>query len=248
MKLTFIGRGGAFAPISIGQSNMLFEENGKKMLLDCGMTAPYILDEMGIRAQDIDAIYVSHLHSDHIGGIEWLGFINYFTKSKKPQMFGAAPVLSDLWAHSLRGGMECIQGQLANLETFFDVYPVAQNEFFEWEGYRFIPVQTIHVVTGFTFQHSYGLIIQKESGPKTFISTDTQFTYPCPLQVYYDQSDIIFHDCETKFKSGVHSFYKDMLVLDEKTKAKMWLYHYNQREESEDGFAGWIEKGQIFNI
>jgi len=43
MKLKFIGRGGAFAPMSIGQSNMIFEHQGKRMLLDCGTTEPYIL-------------------------------------------------------------------------------------------------------------------------------------------------------------------------------------------------------------
>ena len=27
---------------------------------------------------DFDAVYISHLHSDHIGGLEWMALANYF--------------------------------------------------------------------------------------------------------------------------------------------------------------------------
>ena len=70
MELTFIGRGGAFAPMNIGQSNMFFEKNGKRLMLDCGTTAPYILrDEMGIdlTAKEWDGIYISHMHVADMG-------------------------------------------------------------------------------------------------------------------------------------------------------------------------------------
>jgi len=256
MKLTFIGRGGAFAPMSIGQSNMLFEENGKYMLLDCGMTAPYILtEEMGIKAQDIDAIYVSHCRADHVGGIEWLGFMNYFVGSasgngdKRPTMFGVYEVLHGLWENSLKGGMGCIQGHVATLSTYFKVEGVQKNQSFTWQGWKFQPVQTLHVATGYSFQYSYGLLIEntKDSTKTTFITTDTQFTHPNPLQCFYDLSDTVFHDCETQYRSGVHAFYGDMKdKLDPATKEKIWLYHYNTKEDSDDGFAGWVEKGQVF--
>ena len=257
MKLTFIGRGGALmSPLSIGHSNMLFEEDGKKMLLDAGASAQFILPEMGIMANDIDAIYVSHLHNDHTGSIEWLGFYNYFmgkdkgNGDKRPIMFGVCDVLKDLWEHTLKGGMECIQGKMTTLDTFFNVQAVEKNKAFFWQGWKFQPVQTIHVVAGYSFQHSYGLLINKMGdhfSKTTFITTDTQFSFPCPLQCFYDAADLIFHDCETKFKSGVHSFYGDMNAqLNAETKAKMWLYHYTTKEESNDGFAGWVQKGQEF--
>ena len=28
---------------------------------------------MGLGYADIDAVYISHLHADHVGGLEWLG-------------------------------------------------------------------------------------------------------------------------------------------------------------------------------
>ena len=62
MKIKFLGTGGAFAPISVGNSNMLLtSESGKELLFDFGTTAPYILrDEWGVDFREIDGIYISH--------------------------------------------------------------------------------------------------------------------------------------------------------------------------------------------
>lgn len=100
---------------------------------------------------------------------------------------------------------------------------------------------------------SYGLLITELTTPErtVFLTTDTQF---CPRQIerFYDRSEAIFHDCETyPFKSGVHAHYDDLRTLPEATKKKMWLYHYGpdpkQRPE-EDGFQGFVAKGQTFEF
>jgi hypothetical protein len=65
----------------------------------------------------------------------------------------------------------------------------------------------------------------------------------------YDKADLIFHDCETGYKSGVHAHYSDLRGLDAHTKNKMWLYHYNVGDKpdcTEDGFLGWVQKHQRF--
>lgn len=258
MKIQFIGTGGAFASLSRGQSNMLFiSDSGKKLLLDCGMTAPYKLQELGISAQDLDGVYISHLHADHIGGMEWLGFMTYFNPSaKKPLLFCERNLMNELWEQSLRGGMRCLQGIDADLHTYFNCHPIdMQNSgLFEWEGYIFRLVQTLHVVGGYSFNNSYGLMIYSVDNTehKTFITTDTQFTYPCPLQGFYDKATVIFHDCETsKFKSGVHAHYDDMNnFLNDDTKKKMYLYHHGEKRDTveTDGFAGFVTTGQVFDL
>src|SRR5215813_8474415 len=72
MKLTFIGTGSAFTMDNF-QSNMLLEDSGKRLLIDAGGDVRFALAKVGLGAKDIDALYISHLHADHIGGIEWLG-------------------------------------------------------------------------------------------------------------------------------------------------------------------------------
>ncbi|CAA9435206.1 MAG: Ribonuclease Z, partial [uncultured Phycisphaerae bacterium] len=71
MKLTFLGTGSAFT-LANYQSNMLLEDSGKRLLIDCGGDARHAMAAAGYKAADVDALYVSHLHADHIGGIEWL--------------------------------------------------------------------------------------------------------------------------------------------------------------------------------
>ncbi len=76
MKLTILGCGNAFSLLNFNQI-FLVEENGRRMLIDCGKKADYALANAKIDMKSIDDIYVSHLHGDHIGGLEDFGLIRY---------------------------------------------------------------------------------------------------------------------------------------------------------------------------
>lgn len=268
MKLKFLGVGGAFAPIAKGNSNMMLtSDSGKVMMIDWGTTAPYIFrDELARDFREIDALWISHLHADHIGGLEMLAFARYFQpkldkdgKTIKIKLFMVPELMRELWETSLKGGLESVEQKVMNLTDYFECIPVPVNSFFVWEGYVFQPVQTIHVMSGYQFKHSYGLMCQNQVAPNTgivgnhggvtFITTDTQFA-PEQLQFFYKVADWIFHDCETlPFKSHVHAHYNDLNTLPPEVKAKMWLYHYaDKRDAAADGFAGFVDKGQEFTI
>src|SRR5687768_11001375 len=96
MKLTFIGIGSAFTLANF-QSNMLLEDAGKRLLIDCGGDARHALAKAGLGAKDVDALYVSHLHADHVGGIEWLGFSRYFSQGPKPDLYVNERLATSLW-------------------------------------------------------------------------------------------------------------------------------------------------------
>lgn len=257
-KIQFIGVGSAFTTREYYQSNALvIAPSGKKLLIDCGTQAQFALEELGINngniGREIDGVYISHLHADHIGSMEWLALVTYFNPSfQRPKLFAIQSLMSDLWNKSLRGGLETLEGKIANLTDYFECHPVRINNSFVWENIRFTPVQTVHVVSGMQIQHSYGLMIQEiGSDYKVFLTTDTQFA-PYQMRKFYDQSDLILHDCETApFKSGVHAHYEDLNTLPEPVKAKMWLYHYQPEPKQDslgDGFLGFLQKGQTLLI
>ena len=85
MKLTFAGTGSAFCMAADNfQSNMVLEttpsgeDRPQRLLIDCGSDARHSLRNLGFMPNDFDGVYISHLHSDHIGGLEWMALANYF--------------------------------------------------------------------------------------------------------------------------------------------------------------------------
>jgi len=252
MKIIFVGAGSAFNKKD-GQSNVLVKSKSNKyLLIDCGSYCWDFMSKINLCVNDIDALYVSHLHGDHIGGIEELAFCTYFNPScERPKLFCNNSLMHDLWDQSLRGGLESIQGKVVTITEYFDCHPVEKNDSFDWEGIRFTPVQTVHVMAGYYIKYSYGLCIQEKGGKSIFFTSDTQF---CPNQImyFYDKADVIFQDCETApYNSGVHASYNELKTLEDSIKEKMILYHYQPNPPQDyiaDGFAGMAKAGKVYEF
>jgi len=91
MKIKIIGCGSAFSKKNYNQC-FLLEEDGRKMLVDCGQQiVPFALMNAGLDVKDIDDIYISHGHADHCASIEAFAFQRYdwITKPRpqKDQMY-----------------------------------------------------------------------------------------------------------------------------------------------------------------
>ena len=78
-QIIALGTGSAFT-MKGKQTNLLIKRNDKFLLIDCGQDIRWSLQDFDLTFKDIDAVYVSHAHADHIGGLEYLGFTRYFTK------------------------------------------------------------------------------------------------------------------------------------------------------------------------
>lgn len=228
MKIMFLGTGSAFT-MKNWQTNTLIEEGGKYLLLDCGGDIRWALASKGLSYKDMDAIYISHLHGDHIGGVEYHAFCNYFDPSceEKIQLIGNGDVVREAWTSSLRGGLKSIQGKEVLLQDYFDLQQVRKNGKIVWQDITIELIQTIHIMDGNSFVYSYGLMITNKHGYKIFYTGDSQFA-PDQLPTFYDKADLIIQDCETyPFKSGVHANYEDLATLTPDIKSKMLLQHYN---------------------
>ncbi|MFP4538468.1 MAG: MBL fold metallo-hydrolase [Dichotomicrobium sp.] len=72
MKLTITGSGDAFG--SGGRFNTCFhvQSGGTGFLIDCGATALVSLKRAGFSTNDIDTIFITHLHGDHFGGLPFV--------------------------------------------------------------------------------------------------------------------------------------------------------------------------------
>lgn len=257
MKVKFLGVGSAFTTADYYQSNMLLTaSNGKKMLLDCGTDIRFMLGEEGIDGpgfcEAIDAIYISHLHSDHIGGLEWVAFNTYFSpNATKPKLFAEERLIQELWSNSLKGGLGCVTGKCMELEDYFDCRPLDETVPFAWNDIRFALIRMPHILANCRNHNSYGLILNETENhaESVLITMDTQF---CPhlLAPIMEEAVTVFHDCETQHtRSGTHAHYDDLCRLPAVLKQKTWLYHYQPqpaRSPQLDGFKGFVRKGQEF--
>ncbi len=250
-ELRFLGSGSAFT-LGDGnwQSNLLLTTNdNRRLLIDCGTDIRFSLGEQGLGAADLNAVYISHLHADHCGGLEWLGFSTAFGPGvkKRPRLFAATGVMAGLWDHALKGGMEWFGDRTADLTSYFD--PVAVEAAFSWEGTVFRLVPAHHLSDGQRWMPCFGLAFAL-GGRKVLFTADSQFA-PERLAPYYHDADLIFQDCETEAApSGVHAHYRDLCGLPADIRAKMWLYHTQggpHPDAAAAGFKGFVAKGQRFD-
>jgi len=252
MKLQFLGTGSAFVPLAENfQSNMILQsDSGKRLLIDCGTDARHSMAAVGLDSSDIDSVYISHFHADHVGGLEWLAFTTKFSDiHTKPSLMIHPTMIERLWNNVLSGGLQSLEGDnKATIESYFDILPSIHETEFTWESININLVKTVHVYNGRELLPSYGLYLVTDS-KRVFITTDTQFNPDMYMQ-YYNQADIIFHDCETTPHKGcVHAHFTELATLDPVIKAKMWLYHYSNTTHFDalaNGFRGYARKGQEF--
>lgn len=113
LKLHVLGVGDAFTE-RYHNACLCIEEpsSGLRLQVDCPPAFPRVLADhrqrsgSDLSAANIDHLLLTHLHGDHCGGTEAFLYLRRFVLGKKPTLYGAAEVLSELWPTRLRGGME----------------------------------------------------------------------------------------------------------------------------------------------
>jgi len=236
MKLIFAGTGSAFTMRNF-QTNILVRHNEKSLLFDAGGDIRFALKNVNMSYKNIDALYISHLHGDHAGGVETLAFCTFFDPSVegKIKLYGNGELLRKGWNNTWKGGLESIQGNVMSLTDYFDVNMVRPNDSFEWEGITFSLVQSVHIMNGYALVPSYGLMFtDPDSGKRVFLTGDTQFN-PNQIMDFYKEADVIIQDCETlPFCSGVHANFTELVTLPADIKKKMVLVHYQDNILSDE--------------
>lgn len=265
-SIQFLGVGGAFSmPVTPGdlktspmQSNMVITAgNGKRMLFDCGTDIRFSAQMCGFSPSSFDAVYISHEHADHAGGLEWLLLNRLFGGGEKPLLIAERRLLHRI-SELLRPGLKVttkgllrlcdyVREQSLEMKSDRSVYTNTFDSV-NWEDQRFKLVRNIHVWHHKSPMVSYGMILDD----KVYISSDAIFD-PFQIEAIASEVEVIFHDCEVGFKTSVHAHYDELLTLPDSVRAKMWLYHYSPAEAAKkdavvDGFRGFVARGQTFEF
>lgn len=266
MKITFLGTSSLLGD---GYSSNILLDLGisGSLLVDCGFDIKHSLKKAGRRVEDINNIYISHLHSDHVGGLEYIGFYNYFILKRRITVYIHESYLDDLW-NILKPSMQKVDNGIKNISDYFDIRPLKNYNYFMVGQYIFGMIKNKHIANDNGSVFSYGLVMdrsysyefnkERQDIKKIYISTDTVNTlvserWPENIIEKVNSCDLIFHEVDFNDNSSCHSSYKKLCNLPNDIKGKMWLYHYESKIQSEEkvkenGFAGIVEQGQIFNF
>lgn len=94
MRITFVGTGDAFGAGGRAHTCIRVDADGRTLLLDFGAASIVGWRRLGFSFRDVDAIYVTHLHGDHFGGLPMLMLESQFIEPRdKPLAIVGPPGL-----------------------------------------------------------------------------------------------------------------------------------------------------------
>lgn len=91
MQLTVIGCGDAFGAGSRLQTSFHVRTGASTFLIDCGATSLIGMRRLGINPNDVNTVFVTHLHGDHFGGLPWLLIDAKYVSNRSQPLLVAGP-------------------------------------------------------------------------------------------------------------------------------------------------------------
>lgn len=247
VTLEWLGTGSGLN-LPLGNTSLLVRgENERLLLVDCGFTVPEKLLERGVLDKVTDVL-VTHLHADHIGGLETFGFFHLFvhghTGAQRPTLHLPTEAMAEmLWEHSLKAGMGYgVDAENrtfdAGIDTYFQISAGLQATVPGLPVATFSPTDHVPAMPNYAVRFDNGVYYSADSNELPPFDADTIF------------QDVKF---SAPACSDIHLAYARLRdELPAEVKRKTWLVHlgfgYDRVDPVQDGFCGYVQCGQIFEI
>ena len=220
MRVTWNGVGSAWATEN-GNASAVIESQGQRLLFDCGHTVPSRLHLLNLSLADIPAVFISHLHGDHLYGLEEFGFRSFLIWKRKPVLFIAKSLALPLWRNVLSGTMGRAGANLMLLRDYFDIHVLAEDKPYVYEPWTI----TIHSVRHIPNVACYGARIEADGATVSFTADSLADADP----FFYKDSQAVFHDCSFRpYAPGtVHAHFSQVEQYPEEFRRKTFLVHYD---------------------
>jgi ribonuclease BN (tRNA processing enzyme) len=220
LALEFLGVGSASA-IGLGESSAVLLRNGKPMLLiDCGPQVPSRFEEA--YGETPPALYITHTHLDHVGGLERLFVRQWFDEARRGRMpvFVAARMLPLLQERVASHPNALAEGGV-NFWEAFRMVPVTRGFWLDDLWFDVFPVRH-HAVDA-----AFGLALRG-----SFVFTGDTRPVPEMLRVYADDGELVFHDCALKGNPSHTGLDDVMREYPAELHPRMVLYHFENPEQA----------------
>ena len=222
---------------------LLLRCDGFQLAIDCPDSYRSVLRAATLRAGQplslagVDHVLITHVHGDHMNGLEGVAFYKHFVEGKRVQLVTSPEVRAVIWDERLKASMSTLwDGQRFRALTFDDYF---EHQPLDWAGE--IAVGPFRIRSRRTKHHvPTSALIVEAAGRTLGYSSDTAFD-PSLLS-FLEPADLIIH--ETNY-GPAHTPYSSLAALPADLRARMRLIHYPDELDTADSAIAALTEGEI---
>jgi len=225
---------------------LLLSCDGFRLAIDLPDVYRRVLADAAARAArplaltDIDHVLVTHVHGDHVNGLEGVAFFKHFAQGRPLQLITSDEVRSVLWEQRLVASMSQLWDGNAFRRLSFEDY-------FAWTPLRWdraVTVGPFQIRARLTRHHVPTSALLVEAAGRTLgISSDTAFD-PALLS-FLEPADLIIH--ETNY-GPAHTPYASLAALPPEARTKLRLIHYPDELLAVDTVIPLLREGEVLTV
>lgn len=221
-EVVTLGNGDAFTESRFNTA-FLLRCGGATLAVDCPDRYRAVLraasekSGLALRVEDVDDLLLTHLHGDHVNGLEAVGFLKALVLKKRLRLWTTPEVAGEIWERRLSGAM----GRLwdgsgfveRRMEDYFDVHVL------DWGAPN--AIGPFEVVLRRTIHHLPTCALRVRAAGRCWgYSCDTAFD-PA-LVAWLSEADLVFHETN---HGPAHTPCGLLAALPEALRSRMRLVH-----------------------
>jgi ribonuclease BN (tRNA processing enzyme) len=205
-------------------ASLLLSCDGFRLAVDCPDRYRGVLNKVGKTAgrrlplEDIEHFFITHVHGDHMNGLEGVAFYKRFAEGKRVRLHTTSEVREVIWDQRLRAPMEQlwdgVRMRTLGFEDYFDFAECPWQQQFAIGPFQITLRRTKHHVPT-------AAMLVRACGRTFGYSSDTAFDPE--LIEFLSPADLIVHETNL---GPAHSAYSDLVTLPAAIRERMKLIHY----------------------
>jgi ribonuclease BN (tRNA processing enzyme) len=222
---------------------LLLQCDGFRLAVDCPDMYRGVLKDASnatgraLALSDIDHVLITHVHGDHMNGLEGVAFYKHFVDRKRVQLVTAPEVRETIWDQRLKASMSVLwngrEHRTLGFDDYFEHVPLSWTRSIQVGPFSIRARRTIHHVP------TSALFIEA-AGRTLGYSADTAFDPE--LIAFLEPADLIIHETNL---GPAHTPYASLAALPPELRAKMRLIHYADGFDAAASVIAPLREGEI---